>query len=116
DQVRIEMDKINSTILKNTIESIPSLTKESFLSWRTRIMAFKLGGVKDQIINGKPPLEESNNTILCAIIITKLTATTHSNVVNSSNKDNSIDLWKGIKKQFRSSEPLNRARVYCWSF
>ncbi|KNZ59308.1 hypothetical protein VP01_1761g4 [Puccinia sorghi] len=59
------MDEINPTILKTTIEAIPILTEENFSSWRTQISAlFKLGGVKDQVLNGKPALEESDNTIL----------------------------------------------------
>ncbi|KNZ43894.1 hypothetical protein VP01_973g2 [Puccinia sorghi] len=68
------MDEINATILKTTIEAIPVLTKENYSSWRTRSLAlFKLGGVKDQMLNGEPALEESNNTILCAICETPVT-------------------------------------------
>lgn len=107
------MDEINPTILKTTIEAIPMLSEEKFSSWRTRITAlFKLGGVKDQMLNGEPALEDTDNTILCAIIIAKLSTTTHNNVVNSSNEDNAIELWKAISKRFISSEPSNRARVY----
>ncbi|KNZ60292.1 hypothetical protein VP01_1578g1, partial [Puccinia sorghi] len=94
---RFKMDEINATILKTTIEEIPGLTEENYLSWCTRIsVLFKLGGVKDQSTNGKPALEESNNTILCAIIIAKLLATTHNNVFNSANEDDAIKLWKAI--------------------
>ncbi|KNZ59319.1 hypothetical protein VP01_175g5 [Puccinia sorghi] len=104
------MEKINATILKTTIEAIPVLTEENYSSWRTRILAlFKLGSVKHQRLNGKPALEESDNTILCAIIIAKLSATTHNNVVNSTNEDESIKLWKVISKRFISSESSNRA-------
>ena len=107
------MDAVNSTILKTTIEAIPILNEENFSSWRTRITAlFKLGGVKDQMIAGSPALEEDDNTILCAIIIAKLSQTTHSNVVDSSNEDNAQLLWKAVLKRFISSEPSNRARVY----
>jgi hypothetical protein len=82
------MDAINSTILKTTIEAIPVLTEENFSTWKTRITAlFKLGGLKDQIINGEPDLEEVDNTILCAIILAKLSTTTHKNVVNSTNEE-----------------------------
>ncbi|KNZ48611.1 hypothetical protein VP01_553g9 [Puccinia sorghi] len=107
------MDAINPTILKTTIEAIPMLTEENFSSWRTRITAlFKLGGVKDQMINGEPALDEGDNIILCAVIIAKLSPTTHSNVVNSTNEDDAQQLWKAIQKRFISSEPSNRARVY----
>lgn len=107
------MDAINPTILKTTIEAIPILTEENFSSWRTRITAlFKLGGVKDQILNGEPALDEDDNTILCAIILAKLSATTHNNVVTTANEDDAVALWKAILKRFMSSEPSNRARVY----
>jgi len=107
------MDAINPTILKTTIEAIPVLTEDNFSSWRTRITAlFKLGGVKDQMLDGEPALDDTDNTILCAIILAKLSAITHNNVVTSENKDNAIALWKAILKRFNSSEPSNRARIY----
>ncbi|KNZ63747.1 hypothetical protein VP01_11065g1, partial [Puccinia sorghi] len=99
------MDEINSTILKTKIEAIPILTEDNFLSWRTRITAlFKLGGSKDQILAGEPALEDSDNTILCAIILAKLPTVTHNNVVTSSNEDNTLALWKAIQNH---SSPWN---------
>ncbi|KNZ52148.1 hypothetical protein VP01_2759g8 [Puccinia sorghi] len=107
------MDEINSTILKTTIEAIPILTEDNFSSWRTRITAlFKLGGLKDQILAGEPALEDSDNTILCAIILAKISTVTHNNVVTSSNEDDTLALWKAIQKRFISTEPSNPARVY----
>jgi transposase InsO family protein len=107
------MDAVNPTILKMTIEAIPILTEENFSSWRTRISAlFKLGGVKDQMLAGEPALEENDNTMLCAIIIAKVSPATHSNVVNATNEVDAQLLWKAILKRFISSEPSNRARVY----
>ncbi|KNZ55541.1 hypothetical protein VP01_2654g6 [Puccinia sorghi] len=73
---------------------------------------FVLGGVKDQILAGGPALDETDNTILCAIILAKLSVITHNNVVNSNNEDDAIELWKAILKRFISSEPSNHARVY----
>ncbi|KNZ56888.1 hypothetical protein VP01_2294g5 [Puccinia sorghi] len=107
------MDQVNATILKTTIEAIPTLTEENFSSWRTRITAlFKLGGIKDQMLTGAPELEEDDNTTLCAVILSKLSTTTQNNVVTSENEDNAQLLWKAILKRFISSEPSNRARVY----
>ncbi|KNZ51211.1 hypothetical protein VP01_4048g3 [Puccinia sorghi] len=107
------MDSINSTILKTTIEAIPLLSKENFPSWRTQITALlKLGGLKDQILNGQPALSEDDNTILCAIILSKLSTHTQNNLVTSKNKDNAQLLWKAIMKRFILSESSNRARVY----
>ncbi|KNZ52018.1 hypothetical protein VP01_372g6 [Puccinia sorghi] len=109
----LKMDNVNSTILKTTIEAIPILTEENFSSWRSRITAlFKLGGLKDNMLNGEPALEEDDNTILCAIILSKLSTNTQNNVVSSENEDNAQLLWKAILKRFISSEPSNRARVY----
>ncbi|KNZ51163.1 hypothetical protein VP01_4063g4 [Puccinia sorghi] len=103
------MDTINPTILKTTIEAIPVLTEDNFSSWKTRITALF---IKDQILNGEPALDDSDNTILCAILLAKLLSTTHSNVVTATNEDNAIELWRAILKRFISSEPSNRARVY----
>ncbi|KNZ61876.1 hypothetical protein VP01_13465g1 [Puccinia sorghi] len=75
------MYEINPTILKTTIKAIPMLTEENFSSWRTRITAlFKLQGVKYQMVNCEPALDEGNNTIFCTIIIAKLSLTTHNNI------------------------------------
>ncbi|KNZ51396.1 hypothetical protein VP01_3973g10 [Puccinia sorghi] len=83
------MDNINATILKTTIEAIPILTKENFSSWRSRITAlFKLGGLKDNMLNGEPAPEEDNNMILCAIILSKLSTNTQNKIFTSENKDN----------------------------
>jgi hypothetical protein len=95
------MDAVNPTILKMTIEAIPVLNKENFSSWRNRISAlFKLGGVKDQMIAGEPELDDDDNTMLCAIIISKISPSTHSNVVNATNEFNDQLLWKAILKRF----------------
>ena len=107
------MDAINPTILKTTIEAIPVLTKENFSSWKTRITAlFKLGDVKELMLDGEPALADDDNTILCAIILAKLSSLTHSNVVTTSNEDDTQLLWKANLKRFSSSEPSNQARIY----
>jgi hypothetical protein len=102
------MDAIKPTILETTIEAIPVLTKDHFSTGRTRIMAlFKLGGLKDQILDSQPTLAKNANTILCAITLAKLSTTAHNNVINSANEDNTIELWKSIQKRFVSTEPSN---------
>ncbi|KAI9616412.1 hypothetical protein H4Q26_010804 [Puccinia striiformis f. sp. tritici PST-130] len=102
------MDAVNPTVLKTTIEAIPVLTEDNFSTWKTRITAlFKLGGLKDQIINGEPALNDTDNTILCAIIIAKLSTTTHKNVVNSTNEEDAQLLWRNILRRFISNEPSN---------
>jgi hypothetical protein len=107
------MDAVNSTILKTTIEAIPVLTEENFSTWKTRITAlFKLGGLKDHILTREPALEDNDNSILCAVIIAKLSITTHKNIVNSTNEEDTQLLWKSILKRFISNEPSNHAQVY----
>jgi hypothetical protein len=102
------MDDINGAILKMTVEVIPVLTEENFSSWRTCITAlFKLGGLKDQMIAGEPPLEETNNTILWATILAKISPATHSNVVTLANAEDAQILWKAIMKRFISTKPSN---------
>ncbi|KAH9445393.1 hypothetical protein Pst134EA_031227 [Puccinia striiformis f. sp. tritici] len=88
------MEAVNPTVLKTTIEAI------------------QLGGLKDRIINSEPALDNTDNTILCAIIIAKLSTTTHKNVVNSTNEEDTQLLWRSILRRFISNKPSNRARVY----
>ena len=107
-----KMGLINPAFLKMTIEAILVLTEENVSSWKTCICAlFQLGGVKKQMLDGTPELEDDDNTILYATILAKLSALAHSKVVNSSNKSNAQVLWKSIMKRFMSPEPLNQARV-----
>ncbi|KNZ49931.1 hypothetical protein VP01_4690g1 [Puccinia sorghi] len=76
------------------------------MGWQPRITAlFKLSGLKDSMLNGEPALKEENNTLICAIILSKLSTNTQKNVVNSENEDNSQLLWKSIIKCFISLEP-----------
>jgi len=107
------MDSINPTVMKATIESIPILTEENFSSWKIRITSlFKLGKVKDQMYNGTPPLDEEDNTLLTAIILSKISPGTHANIINSTNSEDAQKLWEALTNRFASSEPSNRARVY----
>ncbi|KNZ55279.1 hypothetical protein VP01_2722g6 [Puccinia sorghi] len=107
------LENIYATILKTTIEAIPILTKENFSSWQTQITAlFKLGGVKNGMLNREPALEEDNNTTLCAIILSKPFIDTPNNFVNAENEDQAQLLLKAILKLFISLEPYNQARVY----
>jgi hypothetical protein len=107
------MDAFNPTILKMTIEAIPILNEENFSSWRTRISAlFKLGGLKEQMTEGEPALADNDNTMLCAIIIAKISPATHCNVVDATNEVDAQLLWKAILNRFISSVPSNRACVY----
>ncbi|KNZ55106.1 hypothetical protein VP01_2766g1 [Puccinia sorghi] len=106
-----KMYNINSTILKTTIKAVPILTEDNFSSWRTQItVLLKLGGLKDQMINGQPALcNKDDNKFLSAIILSKLSPHTQNNFVNS---ENAHLLWKAILKGFISSEPSNRTRVF----
>jgi hypothetical protein len=104
------MDTVNPTILKTTTKAIPVLTKNNFSSWKTQITAlFKLGGVKENILVGEPALKDTDHTIICAILLAKISQSTHKNVVNSTNEDDAVQLWKSIMKHLRLSEPSNRA-------
>ncbi|KNZ46576.1 hypothetical protein VP01_7154g1, partial [Puccinia sorghi] len=80
------MDQINATILKTTIEAIPVLNEENFSSWRTRITAlFKLGCLKDSMINGEPALEDEDNSILSTLSTPKMKMTLKVSGKRSSN-------------------------------
>ena len=107
------MDSINPTVMKATIESIPILTEENFSSWKIRITSlFKLGKVEDQMYQGSPPLDEEDNTLLTAIILSKISPGTHANIINFTNSEDAQKLWEALTNRFASSEPSNRAWVY----
>ncbi|KNZ44772.1 hypothetical protein VP01_8842g1, partial [Puccinia sorghi] len=104
---------IYSYSLQLTVEGRYKKQSQLSRTKRRKITAlFKLGGIKEKMINGEPPLDDTDNTILCAIIIAKISPATHSNIVTSLNEDNVIELWKAIMKRFISSEPSNQARVW----
>ncbi|KNZ44893.1 hypothetical protein VP01_8725g2 [Puccinia sorghi] len=107
------MDSINPTVMKATIESIPILTEENFSSWKIQITSlFKLGKVKDKMYNGSPQLDEEDNTLLTAIILSKISPGTHANIINSTNSEDAQQLWKALTNCFAFSKLSNRARVY----
>lgn len=107
------MDNINPTILKTTIEAIPLLTDDNFTTWRTQMnILLNLDNLKDSMSSNGPNLDSKDNTMLVSILISKLSPSTHTMIVNSSNEENAKTLWKDILNHFLSSQPANRARIY----
>ncbi|EFP79201.1 uncharacterized protein PGTG_05522 [Puccinia graminis f. sp. tritici CRL 75-36-700-3] len=94
-----------------TIEAILVLTVDNLSRWKTQITAFfKLGTVKENILKGEPLLEEMDNTILCALLLTKYCGPPTA-MVNLTNKNNALLIWKSIMKHFMPSELSNQAQV-----
>lgn len=107
------MDDINPTILKTTLEAIPVLTEDNFTIWKTRINSLlNLAKLKEIIRSSTEELEDTNNTILTSILISKLSPSIHTTIVSAGNEESAKEIWRAIHKHFVSSQPSNRARVY----
>ncbi|KNZ47585.1 hypothetical protein VP01_62g20 [Puccinia sorghi] len=107
------MDKLNTVLYKTAIESIPLLTQENYSMWRSRVVnLLDLLKIKDAVLNGKRALSSSEELILRTVLAAKLDANIHSNVVDHSNKENGIEIWKKISEYFASTQSANRARVW----
>lgn len=107
------MDDINPTILKTTIEAIPLLTEDNFTIWRTRMNTLlNLAKLKDTMSSDNLQLSPEDNTILSSILISKLSGSTHTTIINSTSEEDAKLIWKDILKHFVSAQPANRARIY----
>lgn len=107
------MDEINPTILKTTLEAIPVLTEDNFTIWKTRINSLlNLAKLKEIIGSSTEELEDTDNTILTSILISKLSPSIHTTIVSAGNEESAKEIWRAIHKHFVSSQPSNRAQVY----
>ena len=105
DQTDYTMDNINPSILKTTLESIPLLTDENYGIWRTKFMALSRIAKLTDNISGVTPLDEGDNDILVSVLLSKLSVSVHSNVINHTNETNSQLIWKAITDHFASEQP-----------
>ncbi|KNZ49530.1 hypothetical protein VP01_495g5 [Puccinia sorghi] len=108
------MDKVNSTVLKTSIEGIPLLTNDNYTIWRIRALnLFDLIGLKDLLTKDKNavlPAEE--NKLLKSILVAKLDSSVQTNVINAENEDNAVLIWNSITQFFASNLSSNKARVF----
>ncbi|KNZ52352.1 hypothetical protein VP01_3607g3, partial [Puccinia sorghi] len=107
------MDKLNSVLYKTAIESIPLLTQENYSMWRSRVInLLDLLKIKDVVLTAERQLTSSEELILRTVLAAKIDATVHSNVINHTNKEDGMLIWKSINDYFASTQSANRARVW----
>ncbi|KNZ63614.1 hypothetical protein VP01_111g1 [Puccinia sorghi] len=108
------MDKVNSTVLKTSIEGIPLLTNNNYTIWRIRALnLFDLIGLKDQLVKDKNAvLPAEDNKLLKSILVAKLDSLVQTNIINAENKNSAILIWKSITQFFASNQSSNKARVF----
>jgi hypothetical protein len=107
------MDKVNSAVLKNSIEGIPLLTNDNYTLWRLRVINFlDLIDVKDSVTSAKGTITDSENKHLKSLFVSKLDASVQANVINAANQDCARLIWASISNFFASNQSSNKARVF----
>ncbi|KAA1073427.1 hypothetical protein PGT21_011805 [Puccinia graminis f. sp. tritici] len=107
------MDKINTTVLKTSIEGIPLLTTDNYTHWRRRVInLLDLIELKENITVATGVVSDADNKLLKTIFVSKLDSAVQANVVNSTNEDNAKLIWESITQFFASNQSSNKARVF----
>ncbi|KNZ63601.1 hypothetical protein VP01_1121g5 [Puccinia sorghi] len=107
------MDKINTTILKTTIEAIPLLTQDNYTLWKNRVEnMLDLQELLDPLVQPNGVLSPAEDVQLQTILTSKLESSIHANVITHDNEKSSKKIWKSISDYFASSQASNRARVF----
>ena len=111
----IGMDKVNTAVLKTTIDGIPLLTNENYTIWRIRVVNFldlidlyKVIASKDT----DTKLSPEENKLVKSVLVAKLDSSVQTNVVNASNQLDAKLIWKSINDFFASNQTSNKARVF----
>jgi len=113
DTASINMDKINTTILKTAIEAIPLLNQDNYTLWKNRVESMlDLQELLDPLVSPTGVLSATEDVQLRTILTSKLEASIHANVITHDNEKSSKKIWKSISEYFASSQASNRARVF----
>jgi hypothetical protein len=107
------MEKVNSAVLKNSIEGIPLLTNDNYTLWRLQLVNFlNLINVKDLVTSAKGTITDSENKHLKSLFVSKLNASVQANVINAANQDCACLIWLSISNFFASNQLSNKACVF----
>jgi hypothetical protein len=111
----VRMDKVNTAVLKTTIDRIPLLTNENHSIWQIQVVNFldlidlyKVIASKDT----DTKLSPEENKLVKSVLVAKLNSSVQTNVVNASNQLNAKLIWKSINDFFASNTTSNKARVF----
>ncbi|KNZ45714.1 hypothetical protein VP01_7871g1, partial [Puccinia sorghi] len=107
------MENLNLIYLKLAIDGVPVLTQDNYSMWHTHILNyFNMLRIKDVFIKGEGKLSEDQEHSVRTILTVKLDAAVHVNVINHSNNNDAVLIWKAIVDYFASQHAANRARVW----
>ncbi|KNZ48385.1 hypothetical protein VP01_5704g1 [Puccinia sorghi] len=107
------MEKLNSVLYKTSIELISILSQENFSMWHSReVNLLDLLKIKTTVFSEKAALTSTEELVLRTVLATKIDTTIHFNVINHTNKEDGMLIWKSINKYFASTQLANRAQVW----
>ncbi|KNZ43897.1 uncharacterized protein VP01_9739g1, partial [Puccinia sorghi] len=107
------MDKINSTILKTAIKSIPLLSMDNYTLWKNRVEnILDLKELLKPLTTDTGVISNTNDVQLQTILTSKLEPSIHANVITHDNEKSSKKIWKSISDYFASSQASNRAWIF----
>ncbi|KNZ45887.1 hypothetical protein VP01_771g3 [Puccinia sorghi] len=106
-------DGFRQAMLKAALDTTPQLTDENFSVWKDKISGLlELRGVLEALESPNLPLTQDENAELKLLLISKMDAVTHNNVINADNRNSAKEIWKSIKERFASAQSSNRARIF----
>jgi hypothetical protein len=109
------MDKVNTAVLKTTIDGIPLLTSENYSIWRIQVVNFlDLIDLYEVISSkdGDKKLLPEENKLVKLVLVAKLDSSVQTNVINASNQLDAKLIWKSITNFFASNQTSNKAWVF----
>ncbi|KNZ51478.1 uncharacterized protein VP01_3938g1, partial [Puccinia sorghi] len=113
DSASINMDKINTTILKTAIEAIPLLNQDNYTLWKNRVEnMLNLQELLDPLVSPTGVLSATEDIQLRTILTSKLESSIHANVITHDNEKSSKKIWKSISEHFASLQASNHTRVF----
>ncbi|KNZ52704.1 hypothetical protein VP01_3475g1, partial [Puccinia sorghi] len=107
------MEKLNSVLYKTAIKYIPLLKQENFSMWCSRVVnLLDRLKIKTAVFLEDAKLTPSEELILRTVLAAKIDATIHSNVINHTNKEDGMLIWKSINNYFALTQSANCAQVW----
>ncbi|KNZ56766.1 hypothetical protein VP01_2323g3 [Puccinia sorghi] len=110
--LHVNCRQVELIYLTAAINSITILTQENFSLWPTRVINYlDLQVLKEFFLLGKGTVLETDKKNVRILITSKLDLAMQANVINHSNKDNIIQIWKSIDNYFASQHYANQPNV-----
>lgn len=99
--------------LKSLMESTPLLTETNYSIWRKKMeRLFKMRGILKLVNSSNPRAEIPDDDEMAGYLMSKLDASTHTNIITPENEDSTKLIWKAAKNHFASSQAANQAKMF----